>query len=591
MLESRHSQAMVSKSKSRLRYVWFSVTSCVLLGLSGCAASHLRSDYNGYESAFAETSNREVLLNLARLDQHDPTYFFKLGQIGTTYRMQAALTGTGSYVIQGTGSGGNATGGGNPGVIFEKDPAFTFIPVNDDTTAKLLLQPIQPGLFEGLYQQGWRADQLFRLMVDRIEFRDPSDRNPRAWQIIRNSATRDNLFDYTRFLRVSALAYELQKRGWLVIRAKEQFVPLMTLPAASENPPAKTPANASPGAAGNASTTPPGNTCAQGTGDACNKPPAPDAAAGTKIADVLDAMSKNPNLTWRQIKNQWVLGQDILTPTFVLNDPFDENSTDCKPDPPFPGETQLQCYIEQDMPQLKLHNAGLAGTTLLYLMLKVLQNGFTIEQSGDSEESGGEANNTSSTDDKNNPNAVSCHLVMRSMIGLMSAAAQEQDGFYKLMHDDRPVVPSAALAAALDPKLAKGLANSTLSFKDVVPPLEQRPILKLTWGAGESGDGGYLQPLVALTYGTKQYMVTDCKPPSANSSEPLDLDTCGSASTSASSPENSEAPATTVTASNTDSEQLSWNRDVFRLIAQITAQVTVDISKFQPLQILQLHTD
>jgi hypothetical protein len=38
-------------------------------------------------------------------------------------------------------------------------------------------------------------------------------------------------------------------------------------------------------------------------------------------------------------------------------------------------------------------------------------------------------------------------------------------------------------------------------------------------------------------------------------------------------------------------EEQSWNRDVFRLISQITSQVTVDISKFPLPQILQLHSD
>jgi hypothetical protein len=52
----------------------------------------------------------------------------------------------------------------------------------------------------------------FRLMVDRIEFRDP---NTTVWQITRNAPTPNNAPDYTRFLRVSALAYELQKRGCL----------------------------------------------------------------------------------------------------------------------------------------------------------------------------------------------------------------------------------------------------------------------------------------------------------------------------------------------------------------------------------------
>jgi hypothetical protein len=136
----------------------------VFLTLSGCAARRMKADFKDFESAYAETSNREVLLNLARLENHDPTYFFKLGQISTSYRMQAGVSANGNYVTQGmTPGGANITGGITPNVLYESDPAFTFIPVNDDTNAQLLLKPVPAETLYVLYQQGWRLDQLFRL--------------------------------------------------------------------------------------------------------------------------------------------------------------------------------------------------------------------------------------------------------------------------------------------------------------------------------------------------------------------------------------------------------------------------------------------
>src|ERR1700689_3504048 len=69
-----------------------------MIVLSGCAAQRLRVDYKGYESMYAESSNRQLLLNLARLNQHHPTYFFKLGPISTTYRIQGTATASGSQV-------------------------------------------------------------------------------------------------------------------------------------------------------------------------------------------------------------------------------------------------------------------------------------------------------------------------------------------------------------------------------------------------------------------------------------------------------------------------------------------------------------
>ena len=65
--------------------------------LAGCGPRRVRADFTHYENSYAVTSNQEMLLNLARLEQHDPTYFFKLGQINSSYRMEAALTGTGGY--------------------------------------------------------------------------------------------------------------------------------------------------------------------------------------------------------------------------------------------------------------------------------------------------------------------------------------------------------------------------------------------------------------------------------------------------------------------------------------------------------------
>ena len=77
-----------------------------------------------------------------------------------------------------------------------------------------------------------------------------------------------------------------------------------------------------------------------------------------------------------------------------------------------------------------------------------------------------------------------------------------------------------------------------LLVKDAASPFEQRPILRVTW----KPEDGVIQPLLQLAYGKKKYMVT-------GKSEP-------------------RTP-----------EDLSWNRDVFRLISQLTAQATVDISK------------
>ena len=162
--------------------------------LSGCAARALRTDYRSYENSYAESSNRQMLLNLARLSEHHPTYFFKMGQITTNYRYQATVGGNGTYSPPGYPAGPG--GGGTPAALYEKDPGFSFVPVNDDATAQQLLKPMPAELFYVLFQQGWRVDQLMRLMVDHIEYKP--DPKSDAVHTIRNVASKsqsERLFD------------------------------------------------------------------------------------------------------------------------------------------------------------------------------------------------------------------------------------------------------------------------------------------------------------------------------------------------------------------------------------------------------------
>ncbi len=210
-----------------------SIACLASLALCGCGPRRVRADFKNYENAYAQTSNRELLLNLARLENRDPTYFFKLGQITSSYRMQTSLTGTGQLTSS-SGAVQIPNGGGTPGFTYENDPTFQFIPVNDDTNAQLLLRPIPPETFYALYSQGWRVDQLFRLLVDRIEItRTPAGGGGCSVETIRNvvpasyAAPEDQaaLSRYVTFLRISALVYELQRRGILLLRGKSTFVP------------------------------------------------------------------------------------------------------------------------------------------------------------------------------------------------------------------------------------------------------------------------------------------------------------------------------------------------------------------------------
>jgi hypothetical protein len=87
------------------------------------------------------------------------------------------------------------------------------------------------------------------------------------------------------------------------------------------------------------------------------------------------------------------------------------------------------------------------------------------------------------------------------------------------------------------------------TFAAQVPTRQRRPILRTDWSDQPKTE--FVPALVSLSYGKKSYQITD--------------------------PEGSAA-----------SLESRWNRDVFRLLVNLSSQVTVDITKFQR-QVLELN--
>jgi hypothetical protein len=519
--------------------------------LCGCGPKRVRADFRNYEAAYAQTSNRQMLLNLARLENHDPAYFFKLGQITSSYRMQGSVSASGQLTSS-SGAVQIPTGGGTPGFIWENDPTFQFIPVNDDTNARLLLEPIQAETFDALYQQGWRIDQLFRLLVDRIEITRPQGFTPDGKptndcevQTIRNlpplnltnptPEQSDELSNYVTFLRVSALVYELQREGNLVLGGTETFKPYdkhSTLPVA---PPPKDK-----------------NTGEDKGGSKDNG----DSSGGGVLAakDQEDAVDKS-NL-WKRTPQGWLLGRRVFTPVFYLTPMIPVTTTQ-------DGRTVTTYVADQDQIKEEIEKngqmTGLRAGTALANALKVLASGFSIEtqesQQQIQEEVCPAASSASPAPTSSAavtlseaPGApvqvkMSAKLILRSLMAVIAAAAQEGPAFEALEKSTLPIPPSR-----YDPPESGG--GPLPNFSAAVPAIEQIPLLQLQWP-----DRSQLKdPLVGLTYSGKEYLISDPKEPSVL-------------------------------------ENQYWNRDMFRLINALTSQVTVDISKFPLPEILQLHSD
>ena len=515
--------------------------------LSGCAVRRVRSDYNGFEKAFADTSNRELLLNLARLQNHDPTYFFKMGQITSAYRMAANVTSSAGYASQSSISGkSNTTGSGGPGASYENDPTFQFIPVNDETNAQLLLKPVPAETFYILYTEGWRIDQLIRLMVDRVEvtsssptgcsittYRNapPTLEQPSGTGKDWTPADPEQLSRYVSFLRIAALAYGLQRHGLLLLRGVPQFVPLdvdsiPTGPSSAGGGGGGGGNNSGSGAASNNG----GQNATNGGANAAGAPSPPAQKASgetdpTKI--VIDAgdieKAAEKNLSYEVQGNAVLIGQKQVVQKFYLLPP--KPSTGAYE----PNDAEIEKEIKTD-PSLQV----LAQGDVLANFINALRDGLTIE--GDST-----PQKVADNPCPQGQASTSTHLVLRSLIGVMAAAAQEQDSFDKLVASNELLQKQPGDATAL-------------SFKEAIPGIELTPILRINYQGEYQPDLGARTPaLTELKYQDMTYSIADPKKPAV--------------------PENQY-----------------WNHDVFRLIAALTAQVTVDVSKYPIANILQLNT-
>ena len=216
---------------------------------------------------------------------------------------------------------------------------------------------------------------------------------------------------------------------------------------------------------------------------------------------------------------KWLLGEKVFSPMFSLYPLQSEGGK------PVPNIKQIKAEILND-PNMQELRVGAA----LDAILVSLADGFAIEGSSNQQDS---CNSTSAT------SKVSAHLVMRSLMGLMAAAAQEQVPYDTLAHAD-PTIPNSRY---LPPELQ---VKNPPRFTDAVPAVERIPLLRLT-GAPEEQE---TQPIIQVNYRGTDYRIADKKSPEV-----------------------------------TDNQY--WNRDVFRLINQLISQVTVDISKFPLTEILQ----
>jgi hypothetical protein len=209
----------VKQAKKYLRLAFLVST----LAVQGCGSFRYRADANGFNNAYADSANHQLLTNLARLDQHDPIYVLTFGQISVQYNVTSSISGGVNNTVPNTRHVPIVTETGSLGLGGSTTPSWTFIPVTDDKVAQLLLLPMQAKVFYSLFQQGWPVDLLLRVMVQRLEVTLPGQNKTTSYQ---NDPGRCAPKSYAAFLQICAVARELQRDGNLKLRDVENFVPI-----------------------------------------------------------------------------------------------------------------------------------------------------------------------------------------------------------------------------------------------------------------------------------------------------------------------------------------------------------------------------
>jgi|GEM_PF-2555474 len=192
------------------------------LVLVGCAGTAFRSSFRQFNSVYADNQNVQMLLNLARLSEHHPSYFLQIGTISATYQFSSSAglsdSTTEFKIPNGTD---NFTYGGNLSASGSEQPTFSYTPLSGSQFSDAIFRPMDPSILFALYDQGYPVDQLFRLMVQSIDFYNPKDGKRHTFF---NTPTARNPKNYNDFLTLCGVALELQRKGLLRIEQKTTMV-------------------------------------------------------------------------------------------------------------------------------------------------------------------------------------------------------------------------------------------------------------------------------------------------------------------------------------------------------------------------------
>ncbi len=169
-----------------------------------------------YSDMYAEASNEQMLLNLARKANGHPAYFMQLGSINSVYQFGANVS---TAAAEGASPAGKILGlwNGSFGLSGQEQPSFSLTPLSGKDFAAAVFDPISAKVFFNLVEQGMEIDKLLRVMAQSVSFTTTSGQQ----RTLINVPDFDRQSSYRDFLRFAAIGRELQKRQLLELNKGE----------------------------------------------------------------------------------------------------------------------------------------------------------------------------------------------------------------------------------------------------------------------------------------------------------------------------------------------------------------------------------
>lgn len=215
----------MSKNKKlacQIRNVFFGLAATGLL--SGCMSPvALDQSFIGYAETYADVTNEQMLLNLARRANNHPFYFLQLGSINSSFQFGAGLNNSGGITnnsgflytaaakVMGTYTGALSLNA-------SEQPVFSITPLSGSGYAQAIYKPLDMRLFYEQLAHGVPMDMLLRLMIHSIWLEFPSGK----MLALTNVPDKESPVAFRNYLRLAAMFRELQKDGALVVNQDEK---------------------------------------------------------------------------------------------------------------------------------------------------------------------------------------------------------------------------------------------------------------------------------------------------------------------------------------------------------------------------------